>query len=227
MPVKFAAIEIVWNTGPDQPEIILGRLNQDTGVVEGGVAIPGMASLLSGYSRSTVITGLSTVPRSDQPPANIVHWAWDGMVLGGSALLLPVAWFVLYWIFRRRLPRTDWFYRLAAICGLVAVFCVECGWVVTEVGRQPWIVYNFLRTADAVTNAGMVRPFFAAVVVIYVLIAIATVLVLRAMSGRWRTGDLLGPIPYGPTRVSQPAETSAPVPAATSTLAAPTSSREA
>jgi cytochrome d ubiquinol oxidase subunit I len=220
MPVKFASIEIVWNTGPDQPEVILGRLNQTTGVIDGGLAIPGMASLLSGFSRSTVLTGLSSVPLSDQPPANIVHWAWDGMVLGGSALLLPVAWFVLSWLFRRRLPGTDWFYRLAAICGVLAVFCVECGWVVTEVGRQPWIVYNFLRTADAVTTAGMVRPFFGAVVVIYVLIAIGVLVVLRAMSSRWTVGDILGPsVPYGPVGVS----TSAAIPPPE---AAPTGSRE-
>src|SRR5580765_5773507 len=88
MPTKFAAIEIVWTTGPDKPEIILGRLNQDTGVIEGGLPIPGMASWLSGFSTDTVITGLSSVPRSDQPPANIVHWAWDGMVFGGTALAI-------------------------------------------------------------------------------------------------------------------------------------------
>src|SRR5215471_10356570 len=131
MPIKFAALEIVWTTGPDQPEIILGRLNQDTGVVEGGFPIPGLASFLSGFSTSTVITGLSTVPRDDQPPANIVHWAWDGMIFGGTGLALLATWFILYWIFRRRLPGTAWFYRCAAIAGAVSVFCVECGWIVT------------------------------------------------------------------------------------------------
>ena len=93
MPVKFAAVEIVWTTGPDQPEILLGRLNQDTGVVEGGLAIPGMASWLSGFSTSTVITGLSTVPRQDQPPASIVHWAWDGMIFNGTGPALLATWF--------------------------------------------------------------------------------------------------------------------------------------
>jgi cytochrome d ubiquinol oxidase subunit I len=199
MPIKFAAIEIVWTTGPDQPEIILGRLNQDTGVVEGGLPIPGMASYLSGFSTSTVITGLSTVSRADQPPANIVHWAWDGMVFGGSALALLSLWFIVYWLFRRRLPGTPWFYRCAAIAGALSVFCVECGWIVTEVGRQPWIIYGVLRTAAAVTNAGFVRAFGVVVVIVYVLIATATVLTLRAMSRRWRAGDPLEAIvPYGP-----------------------------
>jgi cytochrome bd ubiquinol oxidase subunit I len=221
MPIKFAAIEIVWTTGPDKPEIILGRLNQDTGVIEGGFYIPGLASYLSGFSTGTVITGLSTVPRADQPPATIVHWAWDGMVLGGSFLLLPVAWFVLYWLVRRRLPGTAWSYRLAAICGVLAVFCVECGWVVTEVGRQPWVVYTFLRTADAVTNAGFVRALFAVVVAIYGAVGVATVLVLRTMARRWAAGETLEPaVPYGPVDGASPTTAESPP------LAAPIASRE-
>jgi len=204
MPIKFAAIEIVWTTAPDQPEIILGRLNQDTGVVEGGLPIPGMASYLSGFSTSTVITGLSTVPRENQPPANIVHWAWDGMVFGGSALAALAAWYLLYWIIKRRLPGTHWFYRGAAVAGVLSVFCVECGWIVTEVGRQPWIVYGFMRTADAVTQAGFVRVFAVVVVIVYTFIAIATVLTLRVMSRRWRLGDALEAIvPYGPPETRQ------------------------
>jgi cytochrome d ubiquinol oxidase subunit I len=214
MPTKFAAIEIVWTTGSDEPEIILGRLNQDTGMIEGGLPIPGLASWLSGFSTSTVITGLSTVPRQYQPPANIVHWAWDGMVFGGTGLALLATWYLLYWIFRRRLPGTSWFYRCAAVAGLLSVFCVECGWVVTEVGRQPWIIYNIMLTADAVTKAGIVRPFFGVIVVIYVIIALATVATLRVISRRWAAGDTrvrsgpyapVDPMPNGAAHVAVPA----------------------
>jgi cytochrome d ubiquinol oxidase subunit I len=219
MPVKFAAIEIVWNTGPDEPEVILGRLNQDTGIIEGGLPIPGLASWLSGFSTSTVIQGLSGVALENQPPANIVHWAWDGMVFGGTGLALLATWYLLYWVFRRRLPGTKWFYRCAAVAGLLSVFCIECGWVVTEVGRQPWIIYNILRTADAVTLAGMVRPLEAVVVVIYVAIGVATVLTLRVMSRRWAAGEThVAAGPYAP--VGLPPVVIAPP------LAAPEDSRE-
>ena len=161
-----------------------------------------MASWLSGFSTSTVIQGLSGVPLENQPPANIVHWAWDGMVFGGTGLALLAAWYLLYWIIRRRLPVTKWFYRCAAVAGILSVFCIECGWVVTEVGRQPWIIYNILRTADAVTLAGIVRPLEAIVVIIYALIAIATVLTLRAMSRRWAEGETQVPSgPYAPIGV--------------------------
>jgi cytochrome bd ubiquinol oxidase subunit I len=223
MPVKFAAIEIVWTTGPDQPEILLGRLNQQTGIVEGGLAIPGLASWLSGFSTSTVITGLSTVALTNQPPATVVHWAWDGMIFGGTALALLATWYLLYWIFRRRLPGTAWFYRPAAIAGAISVFCIECGWTVTEVGRQPWIVYNIMRTENAVTNAGIARPMLVIVVILYALIAAATVLTLRAMSRRWATGEALDQnVPYGP--VSVPMSTPVTPPSEATPVAAPTGS---
>ena len=151
------------------------------------------------------------MPRENQPPANIVHFAWDGMVFGGTGLALLAAWFLVYWIFRRRLPGTKWFYRCAAAAGLLSVFCVECGWIVTEVGRQPWIVYNYLRTADAVTNAGIARPMLAIVVVIYVMIGVVTVLTLRVMSRRWAAGETRVPSgPYGPIGVP-PATVSPPL----------------
>ena len=81
---------------------------------------PGLASCLSGFSTSTVVQGLSGVPLDNQPPANIVHWAWDGMVFGGTGLALLAAWYLLYWIFRRRLPGTKWFYRFAAVAGVLS-----------------------------------------------------------------------------------------------------------
>jgi cytochrome bd ubiquinol oxidase subunit I len=207
MPIKFAAIELVWTTGPNKPEIILGHLDQQTGEVLGGFPIPNLASILSGFSPSTVITGLSTVPRDQQPPATIVHWAWDGMVFGGSALALLATWFVLYWLIRRRLPGTLWFYRCAAVAGVVAIACIECGWIVTEVGRQPWVVYNILTTANAVTHAGIARVLLALVLILYTAIGVVTVLTLRAMSRHWTIDEPI-PVPYGPTVEPSPAEPS-------------------
>jgi cytochrome d ubiquinol oxidase subunit I len=176
------------------------------------VPIPGLASLLSGFSTSTVIQGLSGVPRENQPPANIVHFAWDGMVFGGTGLALLATWYLLYWIFRRRLPGTKWFYRCAAVAGLLSMFCIECGWIVTEVGRQPWIVYNYLRTADAVTAAGIARPMLVIVMAIYIIIGVATILTLRAMSARWSVGAK--PVRTGPYAPLEPPATSVEPPRA-------------
>src|SRR4029078_1153771 len=87
---------------------------------------------------------------------------------------------------RRHEPRSRWFLRAAASSGVLAVVCMEAGWVVAEVARQPWIVYNRMRVEDAATANSGVWITFIAVVVLYAALGVTTVLVLRAMSPRFR-----------------------------------------
>jgi len=207
-PVKFAAIELVPTTSSDVPETLLGHLNED-GQVTGGVPIPGLASWLSDPStgKETVVKGLDSVPADQRPTirqTNIVHLAWDVMVGLGSLLFLLAIWYALSWIFRRRMPQSRWFLRAAAVAGVAAVITMEAGWVVTEVGRQPWIVYNHMKVEDAVTaNTGVWITFFA-VVILYALVGTTTILVLRGMSRRFREAGGLTELdtPYGPTALA-------------------------
>ena len=83
-----------------------------------------------------------------------------------------------------------WFLRAATISGVAAVVALESGWVVTEVGRQPWVVYLVLRTADAVTHSPGVQVSFYAVVALYTTLGIVTLVALRAMSRRWSREDV-------------------------------------
>jgi cytochrome d ubiquinol oxidase subunit I len=93
---------------------------------------------------------------------------------------------------------------------VAAVVALECGWIVTEVGRQPWVVYNVMRTKDAVTGASGVWVTFSAVLVLYTALGIATVLILRSMAHRWRTAEIgEAEVPYGP---SEPPPTHEPAP---------------
>ena len=189
-PVKFAAIELVPTTSSDVPETLLGRLNDD-GTVSGGIPIPGLASWLSDPStgRATVVQGLDTVPADERPTVrqvNIVHLAWDVMVGLGTLLFLLSVWYGASWIFRRRMPASRWFLRAAAASGVLAVICMEAGWIVTEVGRQPWIVYGIMKVEDAATANTGVWVSFVAVVVLYLALGITTILVLRGMSKRFR-----------------------------------------
>jgi cytochrome d ubiquinol oxidase subunit I len=203
-PVKFAAIELVPETSSDVPETLLGHLNED-GTVTGGIPIPGLASWLSDPStgESTVVQGLDAVPPDDRPTVrqtDTVHLAWDLMVGLGTLLLLLSAWYGASWAFRRRMPGSRWFLRAAACAGVLGVLTMEAGWVVTEVGRQPWIVYNHMKVEDAATGNTGVWITFLAVVVLYAVLGVTTVLVLRSMSRRFRrTGELAEhEIPYGP-----------------------------
>ena len=168
-PVKFAAMECVQHTHSHVTEYIYGRCTEDG--VKDGIGIPGFDSFLVGFSTDTEVTGLDTVPPNDRPPANtMLHWAFDTMVGIGSALIALGLWFGFVWWRKRDIPKTPWFLRAVAISGVSAIVALESGWIVTEVGRQPWIVYEIMRTKDAVTDAerrlgdllGGVRPLCAA-----------------------------------------------------------------
>jgi cytochrome d ubiquinol oxidase subunit I len=195
-PIKFAAMECVQTTHRHVTEYIYGRCTEDG--VKGGIGIPGFDSWLVGFSTDTKVIGLDTVPPDERPPANtLLHWAFDTMVGICTALMALGAWLGIAWLRRRDIPRTKWFLRAVAVSGLAAIVALECGWIVTEVGRQPWIVYEVMRTEDAVTQADGVWVSLGVVLVLYTALGIATVMVLRAMARRWRAADDFD-VPYGP-----------------------------
>ena len=110
-------------------------------------------------------------------------------------------WYAGSWLFRRDIPKTKLFLWIAAGCGVLSVLAMEAGWVVTEVGRQPWIVRNHMRVEDAATGNTGVWITFLGVVVLYLVVGVTTVLVLRGMSRRWReAGGRIDEtdVPYGP-----------------------------
>ncbi|MGV9341417.1 cytochrome ubiquinol oxidase subunit I [Streptomyces sp. NPDC003688] len=208
-PVKFAAMEIVWKTDTHVPEYLFGRLQPD-GTVKGGIRIPQLDSILAGFRPDTKVTGLTSVPAADRPTpaeATITHFAFDAMAVLGSLLLLLAIWYALVWLRHRRLPASPWFYRGAACAGVASVAAVECGWITTEVGRQPWIVYQNMRVAEAVTSTRSTSLWimFGVVVAVYVLVFGSLLVVLLKMRARWRTADENGgpqapetDTPYGP-----------------------------
>ena len=217
-PVKFAAIELVPQTSSDVPETLFGHLNSN-GTVSGGIKIPGLASFLSdpATGKSTTVQGLNIVPASDEPTIaqdNIVHLSWDVMVGLGTLMCLLAAWYWGCWIFRRDMPRSKLFLRLASGAGVVAVITLEAGWVVSEVGRQPWIVYNLMKVEAAATANTGVWVTFLGVVALYAGVGVTTILVLRGMSRRFREQEAGGPddfdetdSPYGPNEpIPLPAE---------------------
>jgi cytochrome d ubiquinol oxidase subunit I len=191
-------MECVQETATNVSEYIGGRCTSEGN--EGGIEIPGLNSFLVGWSTDTQVTGLDSVPSDERPPANtLLHWAFDAMVGICTALIGLGLWLGIGWWRRRDIPETPWFLRAVAVSGAAAIVALECGWIVTEVGRQPWVVYEVMRTEDAVTDASGVSFTLAAVVLLYIALGVATVFVLRAMSRRWREGDVSeADVPYGP-----------------------------
>ena len=190
------------------PETLLGHLNAD-GTVSGGIPIPGLASWLSDPTDGTAteIQGLDSFHPDDRPSrreVNVVHLAWDVMVGLGTLLFLLTLWYWAAWIFKRDMPRSRWFLRIAAAAGVLSVITMEAGWVVTEVGRQPWIVYEKMRVEDAATGNTGVWITFVLVVLLYIALGITTIIVLRRMSRRYRDGEdgseRDDDAPYGPSQ---------------------------
>ncbi|NEE22094.1 cytochrome ubiquinol oxidase subunit I [Streptomyces sp. SID7499] len=224
-PVKFAAMEIVWKTDTHVPEYLYGRLQED-GSVSGGIRIPQLDSILAGFRPDTKVAGLTSVPASDRPnptQATIAHWAFDTMVGIGCLLVLLALWYALVWWRRRRSPESKWFYRGAACAGVASVVAVECGWITTEVGRQPWIVYQNMRVSEAVTgtHATGLWTMFGLVVLVYVFVFGSFLVVLLTMRDRWRLADgqqatggrVAGPetdTPYGPRSAVPAGDSAAP-----------------
>ena len=184
-PAKFAGMECIQETGTHQTEYVGGICTDDG--VKWAIPIPDLDSYLVGFSADTKVIGLEDIPKDERPPANtLLHLAFDTMVGVGTALLLLGIWFGWVWWKRRDIPQTPWFLRAVAVSGVASIIALWCGWIVTEVGRQPWIVQGYMRTSEAVTEADGLWFGFALVLLVYAGLGTTAVVVLRGMSRRWR-----------------------------------------
>jgi cytochrome d ubiquinol oxidase subunit I len=179
-PTKLAAIEGVTHTTKGAA-LHIGGVYID-GEVKGAIRIPDLLSLLAYDNPHATVQGLDAVAAADRPPVNVVRTSFQLMVAIGFAFLGLGLWLAIAWRRRRALPRSRWFLRAAVVSGAAAVLALECGWVVTEVGRQPWIVYRVMRTRDAVSDASGLRYGYFLLLGVYIVLAIATFTVLRRLA---------------------------------------------
>jgi cytochrome bd ubiquinol oxidase subunit I len=179
-PVKLAAIEGLEQTTRGAPEHLLGWY--DNGRIRFGVEIPHALSLLAFHSWDAKVQGLDTVPPAERPPVNVVRFAFQTMVGIGTLLALLGVVFVAVRVRRRRLPESRWFYRALVVAGPLSVVALIAGWVTTEVGRQPWVVYRVMPTADAVTGAGGIPVGYAVLALTYLVVGIGVVWMLRRLA---------------------------------------------
>jgi cytochrome bd ubiquinol oxidase subunit I len=180
-PTKLAAMEGLATTTRGAPESLFGYYSG--GELHGALRIPHGLSLLTRLNPHATIQGLDAVPPADRPPQiNVVHLSFDLMVGIGFGLLALGGWFAWAWWRRRDRPRSPWFLRAVAVAGFAAPLAMELGWVTTEMGRQPWIVYNVMRVAYAANPERGIQYGFYAVIVIYAVLTVLTVAVLRRMT---------------------------------------------
>jgi len=190
-PAKLAAMEGLYETTKGAP-YHLGGIYVDN-KVKGGIPVPDLLSILAFHDPNAVVTGLAAVPPADRPPVNVVRTAFQLMVAIGTAMLGLGLWMLVAWRRRRSIPRSRWFPRVVVLAGPASVVALECGWVTTEVGRQPWIVWQVMRVRDAVTDAPNIRFGYYLLLVVYAFMAVFTVVVLRRLVRAPLPAELGGP----------------------------------
>jgi cytochrome bd ubiquinol oxidase subunit I len=179
-PIKLAAIEGLAHTTRGAPEHLLGWFTDSQ--IKYGIEIPKGLSLLAFHNPDATVRGLDSVPPDRRPPVNVVRVAFQTMVGIGTLLALLSAGYLLIRFRRRELPESLWFYRALALAGPLSVVALIAGWVTTEVGRQPWVVYRVMLTSQAVTGAGGIPIGYGALALIYVGVAGAVLWILRRLA---------------------------------------------
>ncbi len=159
-PAKLAAMEGQFATVRGAPLRVGGWPDEAAGVTRWAVEIPRGLSLLAFHDPDAEVRGLDAFPADRRPPAAPVHLAFQAMVGAGTYLALVAAWALWLVLRRRDLAEARPLLRALVVAGPLGFVAVEAGWTVTEVGRQPWVVYEVLRTADSVTPMpGLIVPF--------------------------------------------------------------------
>ena len=187
-PAKLAAMEGVFETSSNVPLHIGGFPIYNTQTGQGtyylSINIPDGLSLLAAYNPNAVIRGLNSFPPQNRPNPLPIHLAFDGMVGSGFfALAIAVIFWFLYFIRKRLVPENKLLLGGVILAGILSYVAVELGWVVTEEGRQPFVIYGVLRTSQAVTTAPFLDISFLIFAVVYIVLA-TTMIVLLVRQAR-------------------------------------------
>jgi cytochrome d ubiquinol oxidase subunit I len=178
-PAKLAAMEAHYLTENGAPLLVGGIPNSQTRTTDYAIRIPRGLSLLLTHELDSKVAGLDQFPRNYWPNVRVVHWSFDIMVAAGMALFVLSAGGGWLWWKHRRLPDQKWFLRGLVVCGPLGFIAIESGWIVTEAGRQPWIIYGVMRTEAAVTPMRWIAAPFAAFTALYLFLAVVVVVFLR------------------------------------------------
>ncbi|MNK32691.1 putative cytochrome bd menaquinol oxidase subunit I [compost metagenome] len=179
-PAKLAAMEALYKTEKPAPLLIGGIVNEQDKTVKGAIKIPGALSFLAHGDFSAEVKGLDQIPENEHPPVAVTHYAFQIMV-GIGTLLMLISLVYFFNLFKKRsLLEQPWLLKLFVMAIPLGYVALEAGWVVTEVGRQPWIIYGIMRTKDAVTPMpGIAYSFYIFSAIYFSLSIIVTFLLYR------------------------------------------------
>ncbi|MCD0489303.1 cytochrome ubiquinol oxidase subunit I [Pedobacter sp. MC2016-14] len=177
-PAKLAAMEAHFHTEKGAGLVIGGIPDTATKTVKYALKIPKALSFMATGDFNGEVKGLDKIPKADQPPVAVVHYAFQIMVgLGMAMMALALIYFIALWK-KQRWINSRWLLKLFVIATPMGYLALEAGWTVTEVGRQPWIIYGVMRTADAVTPMPGIAWSFYLFTAVYISLALIVSLLL-------------------------------------------------
>ncbi|MEA3588464.1 cytochrome ubiquinol oxidase subunit I [Pseudidiomarina sp. 1APP75-27a] len=183
-PAKVAAMEGHFQSEARAPLYLFGLPNEETAEVDYALKIPGLASVILKHDINAEVTGLDAFPRDEWPPVTIVFWAFRIMVGLGLLMVVIGLWAGIQRA-RGKLYQSSWLHKSALLMAPSGFVAVIAGWIVTEVGRQPWVIYGLLRTSDAaspIAAEGVGGSLLAFIVVYFLVFGAGTVYILRKMA---------------------------------------------
>ena len=182
-PAKLAAMEAHWETQANAPMYLLQIPGSDGQNKLEAIKLPSLLSILAFSDPNAVVTGLNDIPKDERPPVALTFYTFRIMVIFGT-LMIAVAAFA--WLKRKNIQDYQWFLSLLPLMIPIPYIAIQAGWIVAEVGRQPWIVYNMLRTSDAVSPvaSSQVSVSLFAFVLIYTLLGIVGVYLMARTARR-------------------------------------------
>ncbi|HEX9769888.1 MAG TPA: cytochrome ubiquinol oxidase subunit I [Kiloniellales bacterium] len=183
-PAKIAAMEGHWETRRGAPLILFGWPDMAAEKTRYEIAVPKLGSLILTHAWEGEVRGLKSWSAEDRPNSTVIFWSFRVMV-GLGLLMILVGLIGLYLRWRRRLYDMRWFHRFACLMGPTGFIAIIAGWITTEVGRQPYVVYGLMRTADARSpiDAPAVAGSLGAFIVVYCLVFGAGIYYLVRLMG--------------------------------------------
>lgn len=178
-PIKLAAMEAHFKTEESAAFVLGGIVNEEKEEIKYAVKVPGVLSFLVHSDFKTPVKGLEEFPKDEWPPVAIVHYAFQimitfGMLMMGIAIIYLIAHF-----FKKEWRTKRWFYKLFMIATPFGYIALEAGWTVTEVGRQPWIIYGIMRTVDSITPMPGIQYSFYIFTFVFITLSIILVFLMN------------------------------------------------
>ncbi len=182
-PIKFAAMEGQFKTEKNAPMRIGGWPDEVAGETKYAIEIPGGLSFIATGDSTAEVPGLDKVPRCDWPNVELTHLAFQIMVGSGSVLMFVSVWFWIAWLrYREQVLASRSLMMALCFAAPLGFIGLEAGWMVTELGRQPWVIQGLMRTKDAVTPVNGVQGMFVAFTFLYALLTVTVIVLLRKLT---------------------------------------------